>query len=152
VFCAHTGNPRRWVGSPLLILLALFRCTLLERLFFLTPGPCASFKSGFKEFLFLLFFQTVFVELWEPELRSRDWPFGRNIPDHQACQRAGRTALPAVKNNQYSSQDQKMDVHRDLVAVVGGFLSCLFQAGFELLDSLIEGSIVIETFRLEQIL
>jgi hypothetical protein len=45
-----------------------------------------------------------------------------------------------------------MDVHYDLVAVVGGFLSCLFQAGFELLDSLIEGSIVIETFRLEQIL
>jgi hypothetical protein len=57
-----------------------------------------------------------------------------------------------VKNSQYSSQDQKMDVHYDLVAVVGGFLSCLFQAGFELLDSLIEGSIVIETFRLEQIL
>jgi hypothetical protein len=75
VLGAHTGDPRRWVGSPLLILLALFRCTLLERLFFLTPGPCASFKSRFKEFLFLLFFQTVFVELWEPEIRSRGRSF-----------------------------------------------------------------------------
>jgi hypothetical protein len=45
-----------------------------------------------------------------------------------------------------------MDTHRDLVAVIGSFLPCLFQVGFELLDSLIEGSIVIETFRLKQIL
>jgi hypothetical protein len=45
-----------------------------------------------------------------------------------------------------------MDAHCDLVAVVGGFLPCLFQVGFELLDSLIERSIVIEAFRLEQIL
>jgi len=57
-----------------------------------------------------------------------------------------------VKNNQYSSQDQQMDANCDLVAVVGGFLPCLFQVGFELLDSLIEGSIIIETFRLKQIL
>lgn len=64
VLGAHTANPRRWVGSPLLILFSLFRCTFFERLFFLTPGPCASFKSRFEEFLFLLFFQTVFVELW----------------------------------------------------------------------------------------
>jgi hypothetical protein len=45
-----------------------------------------------------------------------------------------------------------MDTHCDLVAVIGGFFPCFFQVGFELLDSLIEGSIVIETFRLEQIL
>ena len=45
-----------------------------------------------------------------------------------------------------------MDANCDLVAVVGGFLPCLFQVGFELLDSLIEGSIIIETFRLKQIL
>lgn len=45
-----------------------------------------------------------------------------------------------------------MYAHRDLVTVVGGFLPCLFQVGFELLDRLIEGSIVIETFRLKQVL
>jgi len=45
-----------------------------------------------------------------------------------------------------------MGAHRDLVAIVGGFLSCFFQISFELLDSLIKRSIIIETFRLEQIL
>jgi hypothetical protein len=88
----------------------------------------------------------------EPEFKSRDFQGETNIPDHQACQRAGRKALPVVKNNQYISQDQKMDIHCDFVAVVGGLLPCLFQASFKLLDSLIEGCIVIETFRLEQIL
>jgi hypothetical protein len=53
---AHTGNPRRRVGGSLPIFLALFSGTLLERLFFLTPDPCASFKSGFEELLFFLLF------------------------------------------------------------------------------------------------
>ena len=37
-----------------------------------------------------------------------------------------------------------MDAQCDFVAVVSGFLPCLFQVSFELFDSLIEGSIVIE--------
>jgi hypothetical protein len=94
VLGAHTGNPRRWVGSPLIVLLTLFRCTLLERLFFLTPGPCASFKSGFEEFLFLLFFQTVFVELWEPGFRSREQSFrGTYLIIGRVNEREGRLFL-----------------------------------------------------------
>ena len=45
-----------------------------------------------------------------------------------------------------------MGAHNDVVTIVGGFLPCLFQVGFELLDSLVKGSIVIKTFRLEQTL
>ena len=60
---ADTRDPRQRVYGPLLVLLALFSSTLLERLLFLTPCPRAGFKSGLDKFLFFLLLQTLFVEL-----------------------------------------------------------------------------------------
>jgi hypothetical protein len=45
-----------------------------------------------------------------------------------------------------------MDVHHNVIAIVGGFLARFFQVSLQLLDGLVEGSIVAETFRLEQTL
>ena len=45
-----------------------------------------------------------------------------------------------------------MGAHNDVITIVGSFLPCFFQVSFELLDSLVKGSIVIKAFRLEQTL
>jgi hypothetical protein len=154
MLAAHTGNPRRWVGGSFLILLALFGCTLLERLFFLTPDACASFESGFEEFLFLLLFQTLFVELRVDQVHGRHVTprsEGAYLVIRRVNEREGGLLLRG-KIIDKLHRIRKTDAHHDVVAVIGGFLPCFFQVGFELLDSLIKGCIVIETFRLEQTL
>ena len=45
-----------------------------------------------------------------------------------------------------------MGAHNDVITIVGSFLPCFFQVSFELLDSLVKGSIIIKAFRLEQTL
>jgi hypothetical protein len=52
----------------------------------------------------------------------------------------------------YFASWEKWSAYYDVIAVVGSFFPRLFQVSFEFLDSLVEGSIVTETFRLEQIL
>jgi hypothetical protein len=42
--------------------------------------------------------------------------------------------------------------HHGIVAIIGGFLPCFSQVSFELLNRLVEGSIIAETLRLEQAL
>ena len=46
----------------------------------------------------------------------------------------------------------KRSAYHYIIAVVGSFFPRLFQVGFEFLDGLVEGSVIAETFRLEQIL
>ena len=45
-----------------------------------------------------------------------------------------------------------MGAYNDVITIVGSFLPCFFQVSFELLDSLVKGSIIIKAFRLEQTL
>jgi hypothetical protein len=47
---------------------------------------------------------------------------------------------------------RKKDVHHDVIAIVGGFLARFFQVSLQLLDGLVESTIIAETFRLEQTL
>ena len=72
MFGADTGDPGGWVGGPFLFLLALFSSALFEGLFFLAPYPRPSFEPSFEELLFLLFFQTLFVELEDSGVQVMD--------------------------------------------------------------------------------
>jgi hypothetical protein len=50
------------------------------------------------------------------------------------------------KVNLYGFRILKKGAHTGIVTVVGGFLPCFLQVSFELLDGLVKGSIVAETF------
>jgi hypothetical protein len=73
------------------------------------------------------------------------------LPGHLAYRRAGRRALPGARVGLLRELGKK-SAYYHVITVVGSFFPRLFQVSFEFLDSLVEGSIVIETFRLEQIL
>ena len=73
------------------------------------------------------------------------------LPGHLAYRRAGRRALPAAKVG-LCREVEKSSAYNDVITVAGSFFPRLFQVSFEFLDGLVEGSIITETFRLEQIL
>ena len=61
-------------------------------------------------------------------------------------------ALPAARVGLLRIVRWKKGAYYDIIAVVGSFFPRLFQVGFEFLDGLVEGSVIAETLRLEQIL
>jgi len=66
----------------------------------------------------------------------------------------GRRALPTEGASLSASRAGKTNAYHDVIAIIaiGGFFPWLFQIGFQLLDGLVEGSIIARTLPLEQTL